>query len=99
MSDIKVAPFQPGQEEFIVQIHNAAFAEWMNQLEPCYRYSRLTIPQLRSWLQSPATSLWIGNLDEIAVGYACYQVKREQGQQEFLALEFELTQPDWGQSR
>lgn len=88
-----------GQEALVAQIHNTAFAEWMRKLEGCYRYSRLTPERVVEWNQTTPGSVWIAYVDGAAVGYVSYRIKRERGKQEFVSLCFDITHPDWGQSR
>jgi ribosomal protein S18 acetylase RimI-like enzyme len=99
MTRIQVKPFRMGQEALVAQIHNTGFAEWMRELEGCYRYSKLTPERVLDWNQTASGSLWIAYVDGTAVGYVSYSVRREHGKHDFVSLRFDVTHPDWGQSR
>ena len=99
MARIEISPFRMGQEALVARIHNTAFAEWMRKLGSCYRYSRLTPERVVEWNQTTPNSVWIAYVDGSAVGYVSYKVTQEHGKQDFLSLYFDVTHPDWGQSR
>jgi GNAT superfamily N-acetyltransferase len=99
MARIEVSPFRVGQEALVAQIHNTAFAEWMRQLESCYRYSKLTPDRVLEWNRTTSGSVRVAYFDDTIVGYASYSVKQEHGKHGFMSLCMDVTHPDWGQSR
>ena len=98
MSELEVMPFQPGQETLVAHLHNTAFSDWRDRLEPCYRHKQVTAHTVQAWNREPFNTIWIAYTGREAVGYANCRIKIVSGHRDFLSLAFTVTHPDWGQS-
>ena len=99
MAKIKIAPFQRGQEKIVAHIHNAAFTEWIEKLEKCYAYRYITPQDVTEWCRSLSASIWLAYVKEEPAGYVYYRLELASGQRDFLVMHYDLTHPDWGQSK
>ena len=99
MAQIRVALLEPGQEELVAQLHNAAFAEWSESLGPCFRYQPVSAETVTTWMRAPTDAVWVALLGKKAVGYASCETSARAGEVRFLELGFGVTHADWGQSR
>ena len=98
-TDIQIRLFQPGQEALVAQVHNVAFAQWVDTLESYYNYKPLTSRDIEGWNKQTTNVIWMAFANDKAVGYASGQIKVISGNQGFLYLSFDITHPDWGQSK
>jgi GNAT superfamily N-acetyltransferase len=97
-----VRQYQHGDEEYIAQIHNAAFKEWIETLGSQFYYEYITPQDVLNWLNAkdvePPT-LWVAEDSGTLVGYAhCdFQIASNHGK--IPVLFFEPTHWEMGQSK
>ena len=54
------SPLEPGREEIVATLHNAAFAEWIERLEPAYGTRRVSPEDVRAWSATEDSQVWVG---------------------------------------
>jgi GNAT superfamily N-acetyltransferase len=93
---LKIKTFQAEQETTIANIHNAANAVWAERLDPCFRYRPITPDAFIPTPDGRANIIKVAHLRTQTVGYASATLNDQDG---FLALHFDISHPNWGQSR
>ena len=96
MTALKIKTFRAGQEAAIAHIHNIANAQWAERLDPCFRCRPFTPENITRTPDGTPNTITIAYLEDQPAGYASASFKHQDG---FPALHFDISHPNWGQSR